>query len=413
MAKIRKRILPSGAVRWLVDYRDGGGVRRAKMFATKKQADNFLDDARVQLKAGTHVADSQSITVAEAADLWVRRGELDGLEATTVRQRRQHADLHIKPMIGTTRLSRLTAPAVQDFVDRLLESRSREMARRALTSLKGIIADAQRRGAIGHNPASVIKVAKRRGEASEQDGVAIPPKEHLRAMLHKSAEIWPLVRTTAEGKAIYCCWRPLAVTAIFTGMRASELRGLAWPHVDLDAGVIRVRQRADRWNSIGTPKSKAGRRDIPMAPMVRNALKEWRLACPKTKLDLVFPSERGGVIWHTNLYTQCFRALLKACEIIGDDKAEPAEPAPDVAGGQGGDEGEAARDNSLPYTFHAFRHAAASLFIEQGWTPKKVQTVMGHSSIQVTFDTYGHLFPTPEDDLAAMAQIEARLLEAG
>jgi integrase len=61
-------------------------------------------------------------------------------------------------------------------------------------------------------------------------------------------------------------------------------------------------------------------------------------------------------------------------------------------------------------TFHSLRHAAASLFIEQGWTPKKVQTVMGHSSIQVTFDTYGKLFPSPDDDLKAMAQVEARLL---
>jgi integrase len=60
--------------------------------------------------------------------------------------------------------------------------------------------------------------------------------------------------------------------------------------------------------------------------------------------------------------------------------------------------------------FHALRHAAASLFIEQGWTPKKVQSLMGHSSIQVTFDIYGHLYSDPEDDAKAMAQIEARLL---
>jgi integrase len=62
------------------------------------------------------------------------------------------------------------------------------------------------------------------------------------------------------------------------------------------------------------------------------------------------------------------------------------------------------------YTFHSLRHAAASLFIEQGWSPKKVQTVMGHASIQVTFDTYGHLWTNTEDDAKAMAQIEARLL---
>ncbi len=61
------------------------------------------------------------------------------------------------------------------------------------------------------------------------------------------------------------------------------------------------------------------------------------------------------------------------------------------------------------YTFHALRHAAASLFIEQGWSPKKVQAVMGHSTIQMTFDVYGHLWPTGDDDRAALAEIEKRL----
>ena len=54
---------------------------------------------------------------------------------------------------------------------------------------------------------------------------------------------------------------------------------------------------------------------------------------------------------------------------------------------------------------HSFRHAAASLFIEQGFSPKRVQVLMGHSTIQTTFDTYGHLFPAPEDDKVAMRQL--------
>jgi integrase len=67
-------------------------------------------------------------------------------------------------------------------------------------------------------------------------------------------------------------------------------------------------------------------------------------------------------------------------------------------------------DGRPRYGWHALRHAAASLFIEQGFTPKKVQVLMGHSTIQMTYDTYGKLFPSPEDDLEAMAQVEARLI---
>jgi integrase len=65
---------------------------------------------------------------------------------------------------------------------------------------------------------------------------------------------------------------------------------------------------------------------------------------------------------------------------------------------------------SFSYTLHSLRHVATSLFIEQGWTPKKVQQVMGHESIQMTYDTYGHLWDDRDGDQKAMAQIEARLL---
>lgn len=62
------------------------------------------------------------------------------------------------------------------------------------------------------------------------------------------------------------------------------------------------------------------------------------------------------------------------------------------------------------YGLHSLRHAATSLFVEHGFTPKRVQSLMGHSSIQVTFDTYGHLFPSQDGDKAAMQQLQARLV---
>ena len=59
---------------------------------------------------------------------------------------------------------------------------------------------------------------------------------------------------------------------------------------------------------------------------------------------------------------------------------------------------------------HALRHAASSLFIEQGWTPKRVQVVMGQASIQMTYDLYGKLFKDSEEDRETMRQLEAALL---
>ena len=148
-------------------------------------------------------------------------------------------------------------------------------------------------------------------------------------------------------------------------MRASELRGVRWSDVDLEAGTIHVAQRADAWGNIGSPKSAAGTRDIPCTPLVLNTLRQWRLACPSG--DLIFPSNSGRVASHPNFIKRVWEPLQVACGLT---------------------EGGQAR-----YNFHCLRHAAASLFIETlQWSPKRIQTVMGHSSITMTYDRYGHMF---------------------
>ena len=104
-------------------------------------------------------------------------------------------------------------------------------------------------------------------------------------------------------------WRPYLVTAIFTGLRASELRGLRWCDVDLNAGEIHVTQRADLWGHIGSPKSAAGTRDIPGTPLVLNTLRQWRSACPMGELGLVFPNGAGQgrdtYKYHQRVWTRC------------------------------------------------------------------------------------------------------------
>ena len=91
------------------------------------------------------------------------------------------------------------------------------------------------------------------------------------------------------------------LTAIFTGLRASELRGLRWDDVDLEKRELHVRQRADRYNAIGKPKSESGERTVPLTPIVLNTLREWKLACPKSEHGLVFPTGGGNVENHANI----------------------------------------------------------------------------------------------------------------
>jgi integrase len=163
-----------------------------------------------------------------------------------------------------------------------------------------------------------------------------------------------------------------------------------WDAVDLDRKVLVVRARADRWNVIGSPKSDAGKRAVPLAPMVVNVLREWKLACPRfaegeePRLWLVFPTATGNV-----------QRLAHIRRRLG-----PVQHAAGIT-----------TDARAPrYGMHSLRHACASLLIEQGLSPKKIQAILGHSSIVMTYDRYGHLFATPEDDQAAMAQLQARLV---
>jgi integrase len=201
MASIRKRTWRAGGElrsAWVADYLDQHGKRRLKTFRTKREADAWLVGARAQVAAGTHTADSASITVGEAAELWIERCEAEGLEPQTIRTYRNNAWHHVIPLIGHERLSRLTSPAVERYRDELLCSRSREMARKAMTTFKMIVGDAQRRGLVAQNVAASVRI---RSSGRHKEPVAIPTKGEVKALL----------------AAVAPRWRPLIVTAVFRG----------------------------------------------------------------------------------------------------------------------------------------------------------------------------------------------------
>src|SRR5258708_6758221 len=143
---VRKRVLPSGEIRWQVDYRDQAGKRRAAQFETKAAAIAHETKVRGEIVLGTHVADAASVTVREAAAARLAAGETSGLEASTLRSYRNHVRHHIEPLIGDLKLNRLTAPAAQQFVDRLAIDRARPTVRKVITSLKALVSEAVRHG---------------------------------------------------------------------------------------------------------------------------------------------------------------------------------------------------------------------------------------------------------------------------
>ena len=290
---------------WVLDYYDQHGDRHTETYARKRDAEARQAAVQVNIRAGIHTATSKSITVAEAAADWIAGVELNQRERSTIAQYRQHIDLHILTRIGYEKLSDLTVPRITSFRDELLANMSRPLARKVLTSLKSILSDAQERGNVAQNVALTVSIGTdKRGKGKLNVGVDIPTPEEIKRIL-----------AAAVGRA-----RPIIITAIFTGLRGSELRGLRWADVDLKRGELHVRQRADRYNAIGAPKSEAGERVVPIGPLVVNTLREWKLACPHSKLGLVFPTGRGNIIRHENLIRQIWMPAQIAAGVTMSSK---------------------------------------------------------------------------------------------
>jgi integrase len=393
---------------WIVAYsafdpKKGDGEFRTfiKTFKRKKEADAFAATATVEVRDGTHVPDSASVTVKDAGALWLETAEKAGLERTTLDQYRQHLKLHIEPLIGRMLLSRLNAPTVRKFEDQLRDAgRSPTLTRYIVRSLGALLADAQERGLVVRNTVRELRGRRRRGKDGRQEaragnlkiGVDIPTPAEIRAMIKA------LDRSR---------WRPLLLTAIFTGLRASELRGLKWADVDLKKREIHVRQRADRYNKIGKLKSAAGERTVPIPEDLAIALREWKIACPKNEHDLAFPNSEGKIEFHSNIVQRGLGPIEIAAGVTVCALDEAGKPKLDK-------DGRRIVEPKYP-GLHSLRHFYASWCINRKadggleLPAKVVQHRLGHSSITVTLDTYGHLFPRG-DDGAELAEAARALM---
>jgi integrase len=376
MASIRKRVLKSGKQVWVVDYKDQHGERRNKNFSRKKEAEAYVEEVSRQLRDGTFVHDKATCTVSEAADLHLGSASVRALEPGTQDQYDQHIRLYIKPHLGHVLLTKLTEPMIREFLDDIVEERSAAMAKRVLGTLNRVIKDAQRRNLVGRN---VIADKSIKAPRAEPFVKRMPERHELSGLLANS-----------EGRG-----RVLLMTAMLTGMRMGELRALTWDDVRFEDRIIRVRKSSRSDGSIKGTKSASGHRDIPISNALGLELKKWRLQCPVGAKGLVFPNGKGNVESGSNIRQRIFIPAMKAIGLTTEEV--------DANG----------KVTLKPvFRFHDLRHAAAALFIEQGMNAKRIQQLMGHSSIQVTYDIYGYLFRDAEADAAAMDGIHAKLVEA-
>jgi integrase len=405
MATVAKRVWTDSKGRrkeaWRISYVDAKGTRRHVQRRTKKDADAYALTVEIEKRHGIHVPDADSITIKDAADIWLGTAEANGCDRGTIKSYREIVNGHILPLLGAKKLTRLTAPEVVAFKDALLATRSRAMAAKTVRHLTMILGEALRRGFVGQNVARGITVKRPRQDGKRQRlarHAAIPPKEHLRRLLDAAD------RLGDEDPRL-----PVLVPVVMlAGLRASELRGLAWSNVNLEMSPsLTVIQRADRWSDIGPPKSDAGYRTIPIGPALARRLKAWKLRCPPSPLNLVFPAARRDRRWFSDRAELGYGPIKQGAF---SDLFLKVQIEAGLAIDTGRTDAKGQTVCRPRYGWHDLRHVAASNWLNDGIDLKRLQTWIGHENIQLTIDVYGHLMADAKKDAALAAGAESALL---
>lgn len=382
MADIRKRTGKKGTTYQVRYIKKSAAGYAYATFETMKEARTFSENL-----GSLPVAPSGAeLSMADAVERWlsicekIGRDGREKVEAETYKEYARRAKV-MKAYAWTKPIHKLAPPDIVAFRNWLLETKTRDLARRTLSSFHSVLIEMKREGLIDTDPAAGVTI-KQGGRYDEEDSeVQIPTDEEVRA-IYAAAD-----RLLAKNDYMAKCWaryRPLIYLAGFTGMRPSEYRGLSWSQVMTDH--IRVTQRADRTGTIGPVKSRAGRRVLYIPAFVRQMLEDWRKDCPASDDDLVFPTASGLPMALVNFRAGAWDPLMKEAGLT--DRVQRKGKWVDVP----------------RYTPYALRHYFASKLIEGGHDLKFIQKAMGHSKIEITFNVYGHLIRGREDHYRQTAE---------
>ncbi|HVN90884.1 MAG TPA: tyrosine-type recombinase/integrase [Candidatus Binataceae bacterium] len=338
-----------------------------------------MAETSAKVSRGEYLDHSKVPTFQEAAELWF--ASKTDRRPSHVADLRSRLDKHILPRVGSLRLDRITVGAIEKLRDGLSEE---GYAPRTINTIiriaSAVFRAAIRRGDATNNPIDRVERAfmaareltpgEDEGRGSDSDAVnfdSILSPDELRSMLDAATPGY---------------YRTLFTTAFITGMRSGELLALRWNDIEFDDGKGRGKvyiRRTLSWARINRgqpvrprfypPKTRAGLRAIAIAPELVSVLKTWKLRCPPSDFDLVFP--------HTDGQPNCRDRVL----CVG------LYPALRRAG-------------LRRVNFHSVRHSRASALIAAGAPVTEVQHRLGHASPAITLKVYSHWFKGAETGAA-------------
>jgi site-specific recombinase XerD len=399
MGYIRKRKLPSGKIRWQViwdtdvvsvDKKVDERSRMTAMFDTLAEAKTKF--ASIELEKPKPSASFTDLT-KHFLDYFEQLVEKGQREASTLRQFKQHVDLHIlvDQQIAQAKCGDIDTVFVQLFLDRLGGRVSPKMAVKVRGTLSRLFDHGMRRGFVKANPVRASKIeVTHRPEAGAEEHFYLPPKDGLRALLGAAKRFDNTGRADAAIRLL-----------MFGGLRMSEFRGLwkASCELEPDRAKVKIVRRADRYNKLGSVKSAAGLRTIEIGSETTIRIHAYLENCT-VKSDLAFSNEEGNVWSYPNFWHRFWVPLMNAAGLVTDVPASKTVRGRSVA---------QADFRQPAFGPHTLRHVYASLQIEQGVMPKRLQKLMGHATLKLTLDTYGHLWPDESADRARARNVESTL----
>ncbi|MBV1770106.1 MAG: site-specific integrase [Candidatus Desulforudis sp.] len=347
--------------------KDADGKKQVERFSGKSYEEVLekMDAAKSDRRKGILTEPTSKETVKDFLERWLRDSVKHSVRPHTYRSYENNVRNHIVPETGSISLKKLTPAQIQQLYAKKLES---GLSPRSVQDMHAILYRALKQAAKwGFVPRNVC------------DAVDRPKVERQEMQVLDGEQVKQLLKAAAGDRL-----EALYVLAVTTGMRQGEILGLSWPNVDLDKGVIRVRQQLQWLPKVGfafsEPKTKKGLRTIPLTATAVTALKKHRARQNEGRLalgeawrdehDLVFTTTIGTPIDGTNLVPQSFKPLLKKAKLPG-------------------------------IRFHDLRHTAATLLLQAGVHVKVVSEMLGHASITLTLDTYSHVLPVMQDDAAS------------
>ncbi len=350
--------------RWQATVGRGKG-RRYRTFGTKTEAKAWRAEATVALRKGTAkapmkvtVADAWETTLAGMRDGKVRNRSGDPYKPSAIRGYETGMNKRVLPTLGQAKLSEVRRAHVQELVDELLGAGlNPSTIKNTLNPLQVIFRRAVHRDLVAVNPTTGLELAAARGR---RDRIA-PPEEAaalLAALPEEQRALWAL--------------------AFYAGLRRGEVRALRCSDVDFERSCVRVERAWDDAEGVIAGKTFAAKRTVPIFAPLRRELAAHKLRTGRDGDDL----------------------------LLGMTAENPFDPSTVRRRARAAWK----RSGLEPIGLHEARHTAASFMIAAGLNIKQISTYMGHASVNITLDRYGHLFPSSGDE--AIATMDAYFASA-